>query len=131
MSVDWSLSACGLNCAACDFYKAGYGDKAKQQEIIDWFKRDYGKDITPEQTMCLGCHGPRETHWSPDCKMMNCATEKGVSICFMCPEFICEKLNSFANDGSPTHRRTVENLKEMKRQGLEKWMSGHKPVVCP
>jgi len=81
--------------------------------------------------MCMGCRGPKETHWSPDCKMMNCAAEKGVSICFECQEFICEKLDSFANDGSETHRSTVENLKEMKRQGLEKWMSEHKPVVCP
>ena len=130
MSVERIISTCGLNCAVCEFYKAGHEDQTKQQEIIDWFKKDYDKDITPEQTMCLGCHGPKETHWSPDCWMMNCAEEKGVKICIECPDFICEKLDTFTNDGSKIHHRTVENMKEMKQKGLESWKND-KLVFCP
>ncbi len=132
MEPEWNISACGLNCAACDFYKAGKGDTAKQQEIIDWFKRDHDKDIKPEQTMCNGCHGTKNIHWSPDCPMMNCAEQKTVNICYECPEFICAKLEAFAKDGSSTHHRTVENLKEMKKKGLEAWIRDQKTLeLCP
>ena len=123
MGGEWNISVCGLNCATCDFLKAGQGDKAKQQEIIIWFKEDFGETITPEQTMCMGCRAPNDIHWSPDCVLKNCAEEKQIKYCSECPEFICGKLDAFANDGHESHRKAVENLKQIKEIGLEKWIS--------
>ncbi|MCB2171822.1 DUF3795 domain-containing protein [archaeon] len=76
MNPEWNLSVCGLNCATCDFYLASKGNAEKQQEIIDWFLEDYGKTLTPMQTMCHGCRAPDTIHWSPDCTIRLCAKEK-------------------------------------------------------
>ncbi len=123
MGAEWNISVCGLNCAACYFLKAWQGDNAKQQEIVDWFKRDYGKDITPEQTMCIGCRAPKKTHWSPNYVLKNCAEEKQLTHCYECPEFICTKLETFTNDGHESHRKAVDNLKQIKESGLETWIN--------
>ena len=120
--AEWDLSACELNCATCSFFKAGQGDTEKQQEIIQWFKNDYGKEISPEQTMCKGCMGPIEVHWSPECAIRNCAMEKEVSSCYKCGYFVCDKLDKFANDGHESHRKAVMNLKEIKKIGYEAWL---------
>ncbi len=122
MNQGWKISICGLNCASYDFYKAGQGDKKKQQEIINWFKQDHGKTITPEQTMCHGCRGPDKPHWSPDCELRKCATEKRYNYCSQCPEFICTKLEDFASDGHSNHREAVENLIKIKEMGYEAWI---------
>lgn len=122
MEPEWNLSVCGLNCATCDFMRAGQGDKAKQKEIIDWFKRDFDEEITPEETMCMGCRGPRETHWSPDCALRNCAIERGVTSCYMCEDFICSKLDAFSNDGHSSHKQAVDNLREIKKTGYTAWL---------
>ena len=75
--------------------------------------------------MCMGCMGPIEIHWSPDCTIRNCAMEREVSSCYECGYFICEKLDNFANDGHESHREAVENLKEIKRIGYEDWLKTH------
>lgn len=127
MNPEWNISACGLNCATCDFYKARQGDTDKQQEIIDWFKQDYGQTITPEQTMCSTCMGPDTSHWSPKCAIRLCAKEKQVKHCSDCPEFVCSKLENFANDGHSSHRQAVENLRAIKRIGLDNWKQQNTP----
>ena len=127
MGSEWNVSVCGLNCATCDFLKAGQGDIEKQQEIIHWIKQDHGKEISPQDTMCLGCRGPSETHWSPDCTLRSCALGKGITHCYDCNEFVCEKLENFANDGHESHKKAVENLKEIRSMGLEAWIKSQSP----
>ena len=134
-SNEWVLSVCGLNCAKCDILFAGRGDEKLLNEILEWFSKERGLTLKPEQVCCEGCRGNVERHWSSDCKMMLCAKEKGVKYCFECGEFPCKVLDEFSNDGVAHHKRTVENLKRMKAVGVEAWIKEQKrkgkSVFCP
>jgi len=104
-TTDWDISVCGLNCARCKMVEKGE---------------------------CQRCRGPRDKHWSPDCKFLPCATDKGHRYCFECDEFPCQRLQAFAADGHEHHRLAVENMKAMRRMGLEKWIAQQpKPMFCP
>ena len=134
-SKGWSVSFCGLNCAKCDIHAAGHGNDKIRDEVVEWFRTERKKIIKPEQVTCEGCRGPLERHWSEDCRIMTCAKSKGVQYCFQCDGFPCAILNDFASDGTPHHKRTVENLERMRRIGLEAWISEQegqgKCVFCP
>ena len=104
-SGEWDLSVCALNCARCK---------------------------VAEQGKCQGCRGPLDKHWSPDCEFLPCATARGHQYCFECADFPCQKLQAFAGDGYEHHRLAVENMKEMKELGLERWLAQQeKPMFCP
>jgi hypothetical protein len=134
-SEKWIISACGLNCAKCEIYQAHHGKKKLLNEIIEWFGRERNETIKPEQIRCEGCRGPLDHHWSPDCRMMLCTSERGLEHCFQCEDFPCQKVNEFSSDDIPHHRRTVENAKRMKEIGLEAWIAEQKRkrqcVFCP
>ena len=102
---DWDISVCGLNCARCKLREKGD---------------------------CAGCRGPRDKHWSPKCDFRPCATAKGLRGCFECDGLPCAKLQAFATDGHEHHRLAVENLKQMKALGLEKWIARQPRIMfCP
>jgi len=119
----WVLSVCGLNCAQCDIYDAGHGDKKKRDEIVEWFRKERNETIKPGQVRCDGCRGPFDRHWSPDCKMMLCARTRELQYCFECESFPCRLLEEFAADGMEHHKRAVERSKRMKEIGLKAWMA--------
>ena len=66
---------------------------------------------------------------------MLCAKEKDIRYCFQCEDFPCKVLTDFSSDGIPHHRQTVENLKAMKRIGLDAWIAEQdangKREFCP
>ena len=102
---DWDISVCGLNCAKCKLLEKGE---------------------------CAGCRGPLDKHWSPGCTFLPCAKARGHRYCFECGDLPCEKLQAFASDGHEHHRLAVENLKQMKSLGLEKWIAKQpRPMFCP
>lgn len=135
MESGWSLSVCGLNCAACDIMLAGKGDQEKLKEILNWFKEKRELDVEPEDIVCKGCRASLEKHWSPDCGMMLCARGRGHDYCFQCSDFVCERLEAFAGDGADHHRRAVENMKRIRETGLDAWLEEQQrkgpPVFCP
>lgn len=101
---NWDVSVCGLNCAKCDLF--------------------------PER--CGGCRGSLEHHWSPDCPFLPCAAKKGVDYCFQCGEFPCRTMLEFADDGWEHHRITVDNLRRMRKVGLQAWLEEQEEVMfCP
>jgi hypothetical protein len=102
---NWNISVCGLNCAQCGLFKS---------------------------KKCEGCRGPLDHHWSPNCRMQNCALIRGYDYCFECIDFPCEHVTAFANDGQPHHKITVENMKHMKALGLQAWIESQPAVLfCP
>jgi len=102
--TDWDVSVCGLNCARCKLFESG---------------------------QCKGCRGPLDKHWSPNCEFLPCSKARGHRYCFQCGEFPCKKLQMFAADGHEHHRLAVENMKKMKKIGLEKWIAEQqKPMFC-
>lgn len=131
----WLISVCGLNCAVCDIRQTGQGDDKLRDEIVEWFKKQRNRTVKPEQIRCDGCRGSLDTHWRPNCKMMLCARKKDVEYCFQCQKFPCTFLEEFSSDGTPHHKRTVENLKKMKEIGIEAWIQNQKRkgqcLFCP
>ena len=131
----WSISACGLNCAKCDMNEACHGNEAKRNQIVEWFREVRNETVKPEQIVCEGCRGPLASHWSPECGMMLCTREKGLTYCFECEDFPCAIVDEFASNGISHHGRTVENMKRMKEIGLEAWIEEQERagrcVFCP
>lgn len=134
-SGEWDISVCGLNCATCDIYQASHGNEALRDEIMAWFRRERNEVVDPEQIRCETCRGSLDCHWSPECRMMLCAKERGLRHCFECVEFPCPRVDEFSSDGVPHHGRTIENSKRMKEIGLEAWIEEQKRkgqcVFCP
>ncbi|MFX0136991.1 MAG: DUF3795 domain-containing protein [Candidatus Hodarchaeota archaeon] len=127
---NWDISFCGLNCAKCDIYLASHGDERLKEELVKWFKENVDPAI--EIISCEKCRGPKQECWSDDCEMRSCAIKMNIEYCFECPNFVCDELNKFANNGLKHHKHTVENMKEMKKYGLNKWISlQKKPHFCP
>ncbi|MFW6197182.1 MAG: DUF3795 domain-containing protein [Thermoplasmatota archaeon] len=115
------LSACGLECKKCSIYLA-HSDEGVAHEVMDWFI-DMGwleGDVEIEEFMddgpyCMGCHGDRETHWSPDCWILRCCVdEKGLDNCSECDQFSCERLEEWA-EKDEIYSEGLERLKELKR----------------
>ena len=134
-SERWNISVCGLNCAQCDIYQAGHGNEKLRDEIVEWFKRERNETIKPEQVRCEGCRGSLDAHWSSDCRMIMCATKKGLRYCFQCVDFPCANVNEFSSDGVSHHKRTIENSKRMKEIGINAWIAEQegerKCLFCP
>ncbi|MFX0021125.1 MAG: DUF3795 domain-containing protein [Candidatus Hermodarchaeota archaeon] len=127
---NWEISFCGLNCAKCDIFLASHGEDELREELLSWFKENIDPKI--EYIGCEKCRGPNQDCWTPDCELRSCAIRRNKKYCFECPEFVCDKLKKFANEEIGHHKRTIENLKEMKKIGLKKWISLQKePKFCP
>lgn len=84
---------------------------------MGWLEEGEGiAEVIKRGMYCKGCRGDRSIHWSPECPLLICCVdENGLEHCAQCDEFICDKLEAFANDGSPSHKEAVEQLKQIAR----------------
>lgn len=123
---------CGLYCGACGIYQGTI--KQRVEQLRDIIKR-YGFDkFMPELAKwepafkhykefesvldglvklfgsCPGCLGGGG---DPDCKVRECAKQKGYTTCAECDEaFACEKLKSYL------HKEALERVREI---GVASW----------
>ena len=112
------IGSCGINCAKCDIHLAyTNGDVEGQRKIV---KAIFGEDteVVPEQITCDGCGGRLEVHWSPDCRIMQCAHEKGLLACSQCLEFPCPILEAFYTE---EYEKAKSNALRQREIGLEAW----------
>jgi hypothetical protein len=113
------MAVCGLDCGTCTLRTMLWDVKAAH-EVIGWFRsmgwleENQGMEIVREKRMfCRGCHGPRDEHWSADCRLLKCAVDNhGVQHCHQCPEFACQMLTEWAteNDG---YAAALDRLKRL------------------
>jgi len=116
------LGACGIYCEKCDIRVAGEtGDRQAQERIANWIVENCDAECAPEQIHCCGCWGPHEQHWSEDCKVMLCATERGVKLCTDCSEYPgCATLENFYSAGDyESARQTLARIRSI---GLDAWL---------
>jgi len=116
-------AVCGLFCGGCDIYLACHGDRELQRRIAENVSEATGKEVKPEEIKCEGCWGPFEVHWSADCKMLNCARERGYRFCFQCEEYPCDKLIMFKDKHYPY---VLDNLNRIRQIGVESWLKEQK-----
>ena len=92
------IAYCGLDCAACDAYKATQNnDEALRQKVAAEWTKAYNFSFTPEMINCNSCRGDgaKIGHCS-ECEMRKCASGKGLVNCGACGEFkTCKTINDF------------------------------------
>ena len=126
---EWDLSFCGLNCAACEIYLV-QSDKELHDGLLKFFQENFDSNIT--SVSCERCRGISDMCWTPDCHFRTCATEQGLTYCFECNDFICEKLAEFGKQAPPHQANIIENLKKMKEIGVKAWIESQREVkFCP
>ncbi len=106
------IAICGLDCAACDIYRASQ-DAAIAQKLTERFRSQGHPDAQPSWFHCNGCLGDRGQCWSGDCWIWQCcAGQRGLERCSACPEFPCQRLQEWAAKGS-RYSAALERLKGM------------------
>ena len=123
---------CGLYCEICTMYRA-YKDKDLsfvKEAPVNWLKA-LGIPSEPEfkDIACEGCFSSLIFSFCEQCEIRECVIAKNKQWCYECEEFPCEKLLKFQSDWkSPI----VDNLREMKKIGVEKWLERlDKEYRCP
>jgi len=109
------LGACGIDCSVCDIHLAPENPEIAEKLVKIFVNMGY-KDAKPEWFHCQGCSGDRNEHWSSNCQIMECCFDKKhLENCSQCSEFVCDRLDKFADDGFGHHKEAVERLKKMKK----------------
>ena len=92
------IAYCGLDCAACDAYKATMNnDQALREKTAAEWSKMHNFAFTPEMINCTSCQGSgaKIGHCS-ECEMRKCAMEKSVVNCGACADFkTCKTINDF------------------------------------
>ena len=116
------LAVCGLYCGACYHYRASFPEG---QHILETARRQ-GRSM--EGFTCQGCRSDA-LYIHPGCaccSIRDCADSRGILHCGLCPEFPCERLKAFQNDGHDHHLDIFAQLGEIKEKGPERWLSEQK-----
>jgi len=109
-------AACGLFCGACGIYRM-YKDQ--DTERLEQTAREVFH-CRPEEIRCEGCRGPNDCHWSPQCRMLACTRERGITFCYECDDFPCQELTSLSADQRDA---SLANLRRLAEVGLETWLA--------
>ena len=107
-----SIAACGLICDNCDIYRA-HSEPEIARKLVKWFSEKRSIVLTAESLKCGKCHGPRDTHWSPDCWILKCCVDdRGLDNCSQCDEFPCDRLEQWSTGGKE-YGEALERLKNL------------------
>lgn len=117
------VGICGIYCGTCPSYLAFQkNDQAMQQE------RSKSKGLSIEEIRCEGCLSDKVAAHCASCRhgFRQCAADHGVTWCFQCTEFPCQRLEDFKDvhvvNGISHHVHLVEELRYMKEHGTENWL---------
>lgn len=124
---------CGIYCGACDIYQKRIGNAGKElKKVLNAYKfnawanqvpgleeyESFDKTLTNLMVMFGQCQGCQKGGGNPQCPIRSCCQEKGLTTCAECNDFPCEILSQNLQDSS---EMVMNNLKEIKKIGLEKW----------
>jgi hypothetical protein len=126
MMSEKMIAVCGLDCGACDIYKASLGDVEAAQNLagwwkgMGWLKEDEGvEEVLARGPHCLGCRGDRDKHWSAECAFLTCCVDqKGLTSCHECDDFVCERLEERLQNPPPgqgaKYQEALDRLRAMR-----------------
>ena len=90
------LACCGMDCTACDAYKATINndDKMKASVARQWTIMS-GAPVEARHINCLGCRGGgAKTHFCEAlCEIRRCCLNKEIEHCGLCDVFPCDKVS--------------------------------------
>ena len=113
------IAACGLYCGACYHYRAAEPDGAHL--LTETARR--GRPLAGYT--CRGCRSSILYIHSgcAQCAIRDCADEHGIRHCGECDTLPCDRLTAFQNDGCAHHLPVIEQLEELNRLGIERWLA--------
>jgi hypothetical protein len=127
------VGICGLYCGTCPFYLAF---RENDSEMLKKISQEKGMPI--DDLRCDGCQSDRVSEHCAVCPydFRKCAAGHGVTWCFECSDFPCERLEAFKDvhvvNGISHHIHVIEDLTEMKEHGIESWVEKQeKNSRCP
>ena len=133
------ISPCGLYCGVCAIHIAHRDHNTKLKErLVNLYKGETpGKGTLPnsdalsiEDIRCSGCLSDDQFMHCRQCKIRNCAKEKGYTGCHQCSEFPCDHINNFSMAiGKKVILRAVPYRRKF---GTEKWIQDEESrYICP
>jgi uncharacterized protein DUF3795 len=125
---DKKLTAvCGLFCPACTLFIGTAEDEPKRlKTVADVYH------TAPEVWECNGCRSEKRSYFCKnECKMVDCAKEKGIDFCVECDEYPCVELREF-KEKRPHRIELWEAQERIKKKGYAKWYEEmHAHYGCP
>ncbi len=102
-----TIACCGLDCGLCPVY------------------------YTKGPSRCSGCCGPDFSNKHPSCSIITCCVKKkNFETCGECEDFPCQKIKIWdLADSFISHKKSLVNLREIKKIGLEKFMEQQKKRI--
>nr|MDO8134960.1 DUF3795 domain-containing protein [Candidatus Njordarchaeum guaymaensis] len=131
------ISYCGSYCKLCDWFTGKIRRASKttldlvqdrsvlkrqlEQKGVDFKNLTKGLVTLTESNICPSCKAEvrKERNAEDRCKIRQCCSAKGFTLCSDCEEFPCEALT---NNPGVIKYHCVENLKEIREKGLEQWI---------
>jgi hypothetical protein len=107
-------AVCGLNCSECPAYIATQkNDDALRAETARKWSEAFKSDIKAADIDCDGCptDSKRLFSYCSICEIRKCAREKKLATCAPCPQYSCQKLDTFLAQ-VPEARATLEKLRK-------------------
>jgi len=127
------VGICGIYCGTCPKHLA---PRIQDDAYLNQTSRETG--YSAEETRCDGCLSEKVYPACIDCRagFRRCAQEKNITWCFQCPDFPCQRLRDFLDihivNGISHHARLIEELQNMKDQGIDAWIEKQeKAGRCP
>ncbi len=127
MNTEHLVAVCGLYCGACRVYRAWHD---KNQERLNELASQRG--WAQEDFHCEGClSGGSLTKYCRDCAIRLCPQSKaGVTRCADCPDFPCERIIAFNNDGVRHHAEVLANIRRQQKIGIKAWLKEQEERWC-
>lgn len=102
-----TIACCGLDCGLCPNYH------------------------TKGLSRCPGCFGSDFSNKHPSCSIITCCVKKKhFETCGECDDFPCQKLENWDQaDSFISHKKSLSNLREIKKTGLEKFLEQQKKRI--
>lgn len=114
---------CGLYCGACIIRAAVKKEDAHLIGFIaDGLARYFGHPVGVEEVDCEGCLSDIRAAPCRECDIRDCATAKGIDWCFQCPDFPCQLITDFNNDGFAHHSEVLDNIRRQQEIGIDAWL---------
>jgi len=117
------VSPCGIYCGECSAYKA-----KDNPELINMLVQHGMKE---ESLPCPGCRAVDGNcpHLESRCENYICAEKQGVTMCFECEDFPCNKLHPAADRANVLpHNMKIFSQLYIKKHGVEAWKK-HLPEI--
>ena len=119
------LSYCGIDCSACDVFKATVeGDQEARMRAVELWtptaRKHWGMEkLDPNILDCAGCRTTDVQHKGYGrCPIRPCARQRNLSSCGLCREWrTCERLSGVLAD-SPEARTNLERISKSANQNF-------------